>query len=527
MWTISDTDVLRFKGHGEAFTEFVDALIRAEGYVCGLLDSAVNANIRVNLADGGVDTQVREPITVSATGWFSSPTCWQYKASPFAGTSETDLKNEIGKPFAAQLIKEGYAYRFCIADSLPADKIREWEIILDGEARTINQSALTCRVVTADALAALASRMPGIITRFFRPGLSKFLHLDSWGENERALTRKFVEVNEWSPVRASLEEHADFRKTRPDALLWLQRDSGVGKSRMVYETLASRLPLRGLVIYTRNDDQGVRIAAELANDRTARAVLVADECPLESREKIEALLAGHKDRVRVIAINNTSDSVLGLSPQLRLDKMQAQKVDEILSANFPGVPRDRRSEYARVSGGFVRLAADLCKNNHLIEHTQDLGAAVPTISRYLWRRISDEEEQKALLAIALVTRIGCSGDVANELAALASLVNLSADRLLDAARRVKDSTGFITQAGRYFYVTPEIIAYVAFQAAWEQWIKLNPTVFLERMPTELVDRFQKRASHSAHEDAREVVARFFRNWVVSLKPIDLADLEKA
>jgi len=335
MWTISGDEVLRFKGHGEAFTEFVDALIRAEGYVCGLLDSAVNANIRVNLADGGVDTQVREPMTGSATGWFSSPTCWQYKASPFVGTRETDLKNEIRKPFAAQLIKQGYAYRFCIADSLSADKISEWEIILDGEARTINQNALACRVVTATGLAALASRMPGIITRFFRPGLSEFLHLDSWGENERALTRKFIEVNEWSPVRASLEEHADFRKTRPDALLWLQGDSGVGKSRMVYETLASRLPLRGLVIYTRNDDQAVRIAAELANDRTARA---ADECPLESREKIEALLAGHRDRVRVIAIDNTSDSVLGLSPQLRLDKMQAQKVDEILSANFPSVP---------------------------------------------------------------------------------------------------------------------------------------------------------------------------------------------
>jgi hypothetical protein len=51
MWTITGTEVLRFQGHGEAFTEFVDALIRAEGYVCGLLDSAVNANIRVNLAE--------------------------------------------------------------------------------------------------------------------------------------------------------------------------------------------------------------------------------------------------------------------------------------------------------------------------------------------------------------------------------------------------------------------------------------------------------------------------------------------
>jgi len=317
----------------------------------------------------------------------------------------------------------------------------------------------------------------------------------------------------------------DFGKDRQDAVLWLQGESGVGKTRMVYETLASLASARGLVVYTRDDEVAVRLAVELANDGAARALLVADECPLESREKIDAMLAGHKHRVRVVAIDNASDSVLGLSPQLRLDKMPDEKIDQVLAVNFPGVTADRRREYARVSRGFVRLAADLCRNDHVIEETGDLGPALPAISRYLWRRIANEEERSALLAISLVTRVGCAGDVAAELAALATLVGLSRDRLLDSARRVKDSTGFVAEGGRYLYVTPEIVAVVGFQAAWERWIRLDSVSFLERVPPELLDRFQKRVSHSAHQDAREVVALFFRKWVAALKASDLADLE--
>jgi len=122
MWTISGTEVLQFQGHGDAFTELVDSLLRAEAYVCGVSDSAIATNCRVFLADGGVDSVVQEAIASSSSGWFSDPTCWQYKASSFAGIRERDLKTEIRKPFAAQLIRTGSAYRFCIADSLTPEK---------------------------------------------------------------------------------------------------------------------------------------------------------------------------------------------------------------------------------------------------------------------------------------------------------------------------------------------------------------------------------------------------------------------
>ena len=101
MWTISDTEVLRFQGRGDVFTEFVDGLLRAEAYLSGVSDSAIATNCRVFLPDGGVDSQIREAIASSPSGWFPSATCWQYKASPFAGIGENDLsrvrKNPVSK----------------------------------------------------------------------------------------------------------------------------------------------------------------------------------------------------------------------------------------------------------------------------------------------------------------------------------------------------------------------------------------------------------------------------------------------
>ena len=119
MWTINSFDIftLRTPG-GDRFTEFVDALIRSEAYIQGLQLSEISTNLRTNIPDGGVDTEVRQSMPHSNTGWFSVPTCWQYKATSFAGIYPGKLKKEVNKSYSTELIKKGYGYRFCICDDL-------------------------------------------------------------------------------------------------------------------------------------------------------------------------------------------------------------------------------------------------------------------------------------------------------------------------------------------------------------------------------------------------------------------------
>lgn len=128
MFTINSRDIftLRTPG-GDRFTEFVDALIRSEAYSQGIPMSGISTNLRTNLGDGGVDSEVRQAISNSRTGWFSVPTCWQYKATQFKDISDANLREEVNKYYAKELIQKKYGYRFCICDDLTPAKKSKWK----------------------------------------------------------------------------------------------------------------------------------------------------------------------------------------------------------------------------------------------------------------------------------------------------------------------------------------------------------------------------------------------------------------
>ena len=81
MWNLNANDLHQLRGAGgQRFMEFVDRLIRAEAARGGLPQSEIQTQLRANIADGGVDTQVKLAIPQDQSGWFAAPTCWQYKA---------------------------------------------------------------------------------------------------------------------------------------------------------------------------------------------------------------------------------------------------------------------------------------------------------------------------------------------------------------------------------------------------------------------------------------------------------------
>ena len=62
-WHVGPEELSALRGYGGArFTEFADALVRAEATLEGIPVDRVTTNIRVNIGDGGVDTQVKVPL---------------------------------------------------------------------------------------------------------------------------------------------------------------------------------------------------------------------------------------------------------------------------------------------------------------------------------------------------------------------------------------------------------------------------------------------------------------------------------
>jgi hypothetical protein len=523
MWNVDQKDFLLLRdGGGQPFTAFVDALIRAHGFVYGVGEADILTSLRASIKDGGVDTQVRRAMQNDPTGFLDLPTCWQYKGRPYREITQPALLKEISKPYATQLIRKGYAYRVAICDDMPANKQTRCEELLTAAARKINPQAPEARVATASQLASWANSYPALLPAFFPHDPGPVQYFETWAPNVTKTTPTFVTVDEWSGRAELIEAHIDLTQSATSPIITLQGVAGVGKTRLVYEIVAGLDGAKNLVFYTADGDDAETVSRFLANNKRTRGVLVADECPVLSRAAIMKILKGHTERVRVVCIDNSGER-LGSNEELWLDQLSPATVEKVLDKNFPWVPADHRRTYADESRGYIRLAAGLCEHDAEIQAKGHFGPALDVIQEYYRERLPEERQQRAVEAISLFQKVGFGEGVAEELDALCEFTGQERHEVLEIVAALKDAPGFVARTTRYLYVTPEIIAKVAFTRAWRRWFEADPSAALRRVPPVLLSTFQARVARSATAEVRTLTGQFFWDSVATLKPRDLAD----
>jgi hypothetical protein len=412
MFRVTANEIRRLQGSGGVpFTLFVDDLIRATAAAEGVPDAEIRTNLKTTTPDGGVDTEVRVRLPHDPTGRFRHPTLWQYKASGGKGVSAA---REIGGgKYAADLIRRGYAYRLCICDDLAPRRSDTLRRLFADRIGSVNPDAPDPEIVTASDLAVWANRFPGVVIRHLRPGMpGRWMSLDAWGRSVTAVTPQYVSVPEWGNVASRIREHADLGREAPEAVLSLRGEAGVGKTRLVYETLAAAQGAAPLVIYMDDGDAAIDLAYWAAKQPDVGVVLIVDECGLPERLRLAELLRGVECRVRLVAITNSDEMPPALQSDSQLASLGAEVVQQILERNFPGVPADRRRGYAELSGGYVRFAAELCRSNATIELNGYVGPVLQRIEEYLCRRIPGDE-LRVLESVSLLTKVGARGDVAH------------------------------------------------------------------------------------------------------------------
>lgn len=526
MWTINSRDIfpLRTPG-GDRFTEFVNSLIKAEAYIQGIPTSKISTTLRTNIGDKGVDAEIRQSALINLTGWMSVPTCWQYKATEYRNISEKNLREEVNKEYAQELIKKGYGYRFCICDNLTPVKKSEWENILNEEIAQISSNAPQSKIITASDLATWANQYPAITVKFFKPSFVNFLAFKNWGRNITKLTSEYVEVNLWASIKQRIIDHTNFNNVPNTVILPIQGEAGVGKTRFIYETLLGIQNVENLILYA-IDRKALDLAYPLAREQQAKAILVADECLPQTQAEIKNILSGVTDRVRVICVDNSGERIDTFTTQLWLERIPQEDVDTILKKNFVTISPDRRRAYVNLSRGFIRLAADLCHQDSQIAIQGNISSVLGDTRSYLRNRLNDDNKLRVIEAISLFRKVGYRNEVKEELDLLCEILKLDRDNVIEIAQQLKDVPGYVAFAGRYLYITPEVIAQVSFVGAWKRWIQSDPPAFLEKIPQPLLDAFLNRVSSSSSEEVRRIVGEFFQHWVAQLQPIDLSDVSK-
>jgi hypothetical protein len=237
---------------GKPFTDLLDRLIRSSTATLGIPSTAVLDNPRVNYPDGGVDTQVAEGRSGDPWGYFTGRTTWQYKAVALKDLTENKVKEEINgdnKDYVRSLIKEGYAYRLCIADDGAAKRKTDIKNLLDAEIKKINRDAPEPLVLFGSDVVDWVNTFPAIAAQMLGSTMTDFFHFATWQNRERAVTKTFVPTPESDVVLESVRRHLDWSNKPTTPRLTVSGDAGVGKSRTVLEAIAALPELSPLTLY--------------------------------------------------------------------------------------------------------------------------------------------------------------------------------------------------------------------------------------------------------------------------------------
>jgi len=513
-WQVAANELQQLRGSGGVpFTEFVDALLRAEAAVTGATrPEDVITNIRVNISDGGVDSEVR--IALRGRPGFETPTCWQYKATDFADVTDAKLEKEASGDRVVARITEGYAYCVCVCDDSTAEKKAERQRTLDEARMRINPSAPAARFLGSSELAAWANRFPSVVVRFFRPALTNALTYESWREKERSDLPKYVELSERTQVAKEIAARASFTTVGP-AVTTLAGPTGTGKTRLVLEALAAVGPL---VLYTLDGPHVVNLLTAMVNDSDTTCVLVVDDCSLVTRKAMSALLSGVAQRIRAVAIADSSEEAPSVS--LTLTALTDASTTKILEANFPEVSSSHQRGVAHLAGGVLRVAATLARE-YRVAGSSFLDSAVRTEDDCVRVLIRSDEDMRVLEAIGLFPRVGYAGSVAPQLASVAQLFSLDPADVSARCRRLASAPGLITIGQRYLAVRPPLYCGAFVARAWRRWVEGDATGFLERIPSELRPGLLEQLAAHGTAQIRDQVAEWGTAWARQLRPNQL------
>jgi hypothetical protein len=508
---------------------FMDALLWAACWQVGIPESAVRTNLRTDMTDGGVDTRVSQGSDRDVTSYLKCRSIWQYKSAHESNLSQADLVAELNKPYAKQRIEAGDAYRLCLAVQMADTKRTSLEEELTKAAIAINPDAPDACVLTVDIVAQMASHFPNFLHEY--RGLefqSRTFTFSAWGKNITARTPTFVPGQSFAALKERVMSFVNPTSVPERPLLSVYGMASIGKTRSVYETLKQVHAAESLVLYADDAQQAVDFARILANNEQMQGVLVVDDTSFETRHRLSDALYGHKQRIRVIAIQQDSEQGENELPDPEAIQYTQGEIGPILQANFREIATERLRAYVELSEEYLRFAIDLCHRDHQIRSGQgNLLPTLPEVMDYYRDLLGPDVDY--VDALALFTRVGRDEDVAKELDMLCEWRGFDRRVLEQRCSELKEAPGFVERSAIYYRIRPAIIAKHAFTKAWTKWIDGREQGFLtwvQSLSKDMQVSFLARVQRSAGSRERQIVRDSFQDFASRLKGSDLSDADK-
>ena len=307
-----------------------------------------------------------------------------------------------------------------------------------------------------------------------QPGtLGPFHSWSHWAGRYEHEDSPWVEDQRLPPLQRQLFELV----SNPHGVARVVGLSGVGKSRLVLEALASSdlgssFPT-DLVLFSDASEaeitdinRTVQTWAELQS----RAVLVVDRCSPESHETLAKMVLRPSSRLSLITIDNEIPSGTLDGTAIVVDKAPHAVIEAVINGVSPGLPPEDQRRLVRFSEGFPGMAIRLAKSwneaRPVAHATED-----HVVEDYIRGRSRHESDLlvKAAMLLATFGLVQMGHGASAQLQEIAGKGRgITADDLRASLERLR-SRDVVQNRGRFVTLQPRPIAMRLAERQWQEW----------------------------------------------------------
>lgn len=449
---------------------------------------------RVKAADQGIDGRTQFANDLEDTLFPRGTHVWQVKSGSKApsATAELDSGRHAG---LLEAIKGGADYVLFWAND-PTDVVRSTvqESFTKGVRNIRGDASVT--VLFADEIERLCYQHVAVLAQNGAAPISGLVPLEVWARQFQLI--EFQADQSRETTLDLLRRHATSNDEPAELHIFV--DSGVGKSRLVYEALSQDgISERVLVAPDpANWDRG--LLSIIASTSGSSLVLVVDDCDTEDRSALARLVGLSQGRVRLITVGSRTNRERPIDDRRRREVLPLEAAANQKIAKSIGLDEQQAALVANLTEGYPGLAATLAKAIAYgapgatmlarIRADDDIGSVLA--------RLVDEAGVPLLGLLALFERIGFDDELAPELALVCQAFGVAEAQVREAAER--ELQRFVSTAGRFRRVTPRLFA------IWlaSRFLATRPGVIVDEM-SQLPETLRERIVDQMREFAGDPV----------------------
>lgn len=489
------------------FADVLNKLLRAEAALRSVPQAQVLTSDRIFDRDLGGDALV-ENVPAGAGEWIpEGSSLWQFKSGK---VEKRHIETEFRKEGVIEAITGGATYCLMLGRGYGSIALKNRRTLVSELFEKLGLEP-RCSILSPAHIALWASSHPAIaqLPYFNKPfgGLWLLEEL----EMERVHEIPYVPDESREEILRSLQHN--LRQPLNLPAFRIEAHPGVGKTRLLIETLRHE-EFRWRVLYASlPDDIPNDFFPYIARNQDVHIILVVEGCSEDHHRRLQDKVGRCHGRLALITLGPLTAITESGEGQFehRLNPLSDKAIETIILETSPSIPREKVSTLARIADGYPRLAVIIARNIALRPELTSAGDLLRASEMRieLTRLIGlDSEEQHALQAVSILTRVGWEDVLKVEGQVIAELFSIPWRTLQFRVQNLYHK-GLIVRQGRYRNVTPYPLAVSLAHDAWDG-LGEDIISLIESLPSLESQEalFERIADLGPHESAMMTIERF-------------------